>query len=127
MAAVEFDEYALHWWEQVLNQREENGEPPLATWADMKHEMRARFVPTHYKRDQFNKLQHMKQGTRTMEEYYKDMEQAMIRARVKEDEEQTMSRFLAGLNHNVKRIVNFQPYRTMYELVHQATKAERQL
>ena len=78
MAVVEFDEYALHWWEQVLIQQEENGEPSLATWADMKHQRRTRFVPTHSKRDQFDKLQHMKQGARTVEEYYKDMEQAMI-------------------------------------------------
>jgi hypothetical protein len=33
MAALNFDGYALIWWEQIQNQREENGEFPVATWA----------------------------------------------------------------------------------------------
>ena len=51
----------------------------------------------------------------------------MIRANVKEDDEQTMARFLNGLNHPIKRIADFQPYSNLLELVHQATKAERQV
>jgi len=43
-------------WEQIENQREENGEFPVPTWAEMKREMRARFVPKHYKHDLFDKL-----------------------------------------------------------------------
>ena len=41
MAALDFDGYDLIWWEQIQNQREENGEFPMATWAEMKREMRA--------------------------------------------------------------------------------------
>ena len=55
------------------------------------------------------------------------MELAMIRENVKESDEQTMVRFLNGLNYQVKKITNFQPYKTIQELVHQATKAERQV
>jgi len=56
MAALDFDGYALIWWEQIQNQREENGEFPVATWAEMKREMRAHFVPKYYKCDLFDKL-----------------------------------------------------------------------
>ena len=93
----------------------------------MKDVMRARFVPTHYTRDLFKKLQLLKQGTKTVEEYYQEMEVAMIRANVKEDDEQTMARFMNGLNYPIKRIADFQPYSNLLELVHQATKAERQV
>ena len=55
------------------------------------------------------------------------MEIAMIRANVTEDDEQTMARFLNGLNHPIKKIADFQPYSNLIELVHQATKAERQV
>ena len=55
------------------------------------------------------------------------MEVAMIRANVMEDDEQTMARFLNGLNHPIKKIADFQPYSNLIELVHQATKAERQV
>ena len=78
----------------------------------------------YYSRDLFKKLQLLKQGTKSIEEYYKEMEITMIRENVKKDEEQTMARFLNGLNHPIKKIVNFQPYTNLLELVHQATKAE---
>ena len=68
----------------------------------MKDVMRARFVPTHYTRDLFKKLQLLNQGTKTVEEYYQEMEIAMIRANAKEDDEQTMERFLNGLNTTKK-------------------------
>ena len=51
----------------------------------------------------------------------------MIRANVTEDDEQTMARFLNGLNQPIKKIADFQPYSNLIELVHQATKAERQV
>ena len=57
----------------------------------MKDIMRARFVPTYYNRDLFKILQLLKQGTKRIEEYYKEMEIAMIRANVTEDDEQTMT------------------------------------
>ena len=56
MTAVDFDGYALIWWKQIQNQREENDEFPVATWAEMKREMRACFVPKHYKHDLLDKL-----------------------------------------------------------------------
>jgi hypothetical protein len=84
-------------------------------------------VPTHYTRDLFKKLQILMQGTKTVKEYFQEMEIAMIRANVKEDDEKTMARFLNGLNHPIKKIADFQPYTTLLELVHQATKAERQV
>ena len=51
----------------------------------------------------------------------------MIRANITEDEEQMMDILLNGLNHPIKNIANFQPYSNLIELVHQATKAERQV
>ena len=91
--------------------------------------MRARFVPTYYRWDLLKKLQLLKQGAKTVEEYYQEMgiAIAMIRANVKEEDEQTMARFLNGLNHPIKKITDFQPYSNLIELVHQATKAKRQV
>ena len=63
--------------------------------------MRKRFVPRHYYRDLHKKLQYLKQGSRSVEEYYREMEVAMIRANVQEDRESTMARFLAGLNTDI--------------------------
>jgi hypothetical protein len=45
----------------------------------MKDLMGHRFVPEHYKRDMYNKLQQLTQGTKSVDEYYKEMELLMIR------------------------------------------------
>ena len=127
MASLEFQDYVLIWWVKVIERREARGEPPITTWAQMKDVMRACFVPTYYNRDLFKKLQLLKQGTKSVEEYYKEMEIAMIRANVTEDDEKTMACFLNGLNRPIKKITDFQPYSNLLELVHQATKAERQV
>ena len=79
MESLEFQDYVLIWWEQVLERREVRGEPPITTWPQMKDVMRARFVPTYYNLVLFKKLQLLKQGTKSVEEYYKEMEIAMIR------------------------------------------------
>ena len=89
--------------------------------------MRACLVPTYYNRDLFKKLQLLKQGTKSVEEYYKEMEISMIRANVTKDDEKNMARFLNGLNYPIKKIADFQPYSNLIELVHQATKAEQQV
>ncbi|XP_066341708.1 uncharacterized protein [Miscanthus floridulus] len=127
MASLEFEGYALIWWEQLLYDHEEDGENPIATWEEMKREMRTHFMPKHYQRDLFDKLQNLKQGNFSVEEYYKEMEKSMIRANVYEDEEQTIARFMLGLHRNIQRIVEFQPYHHLIDFVHQATKAECQV
>ena len=84
-------------------------------------------IKSHYTRDLFKKLQELKQGIKYVDEYFKEMETSMMRANVEQSEEQTMARFMNGLNYPIKRIVEFQPYTSLMELVHQATKAERQV
>jgi hypothetical protein len=100
---------------------------PIDTWEDMKLEMQTRFIPDHYNRDLFNKLQKLTQGTKSVEEYYKEMQLTMMRLKLEEKKEQTLARFFNGLNHPIKRIVEFLPYTTVCDLVHKATRAERQL
>jgi hypothetical protein len=55
------------------------------------------------------------------------MELILQRARLREQPEQTMQCFLAGLNYNIKRIVRHQQYFDMTDLLHQAREAELQL
>jgi hypothetical protein len=45
----------------------------------------------------------------------------MIRARVHEDEEQSMARFPSGLNKPIKCVVEFQTYNNVVEQVHIVT------
>ena len=47
--------------------------------------MRKRFVPSHYYRKLYKKLQDLQQGSRSVKDYYKEMEVVMIRANIEED------------------------------------------
>ena len=89
VAAIEFKEYALIWWDQMVKEKVRYNEPPIATWEEMKRIMRRRFVPSYYHRDLHNKLQRLTQGSKSVEDYSKEMEVAKIRVNVVEDHEAT--------------------------------------
>ncbi|KAK1683229.1 hypothetical protein QYE76_044077 [Lolium multiflorum] len=127
LASSEFDGYALRWWDRFVSAREEDGEPPIITWRAMKAAMNDRFVPTNYLRNIFDKLTLLRQGVKTVDEYYMEMEMLMQRGRVKESLEMTMTHFLNGLKYDIKGIVRHYSYTTMNELLHHAREAESQL
>ena len=106
--------------------RRRNEERPIETWDEMKVLMRRRFVTPHYYRDLYNRLQGITQGSRSVEEYYQEMEMAMTRANVDEDPEATMARFLGGLRKEIADVVELQHYMDLEEMLHMAEKVERQ-
>src|SRR5262249_41922635 len=127
LAAVEFTDYALIWWDQLVTSRRRNGERPIASWVDMKACMRKRFVPSYYHREMHQRLQRLTQGSKSVEDYHKEMEVAMIIANVEEDPEATMARFLSGLNRDIANVVELQHYVEIEDMVNMAMKVERQL
>ncbi|KAJ4705041.1 Transposon Ty3-I Gag-Pol polyprotein [Melia azedarach] len=62
-----------------------------------------------------------------VEDYYKEMEIAMIRANIEEDREATMARFISGLNKEIADVVNLQHNVEMEELLYKSIKVEKQL
>ena len=62
-----------------------------------------------------------------MEDYYKEMEIAMIRVDVEEDREATMACFLNGLNREIANVVKLQHYVEIEEMVQKAVKIEQLL
>ncbi|GKU99800.1 hypothetical protein SLEP1_g12592 [Rubroshorea leprosula] len=67
------------------------------------------------------------QGSKSVEDYHKEMEIAMVRANVEEDREATMAWFLHGLNHDIANVVELQHYVELEDMVHMAMKVEQQL
>uniref|UniRef100_A0A2N9G5I5 Protein DETOXIFICATION n=1 Tax=Fagus sylvatica TaxID=28930 RepID=A0A2N9G5I5_FAGSY len=82
---------------------------------------------TIFPRDLYQKLQNLIQGSRSVEDYHKEMEVAMIRANVEEDREATMARFLSGLNRDIANVIELQHYVEIEDMVYMAMKVERQL
>jgi len=124
LAAVEFTDYAIIWWDQLVLSRRRNRERPINTWEEMKAIMRRRFVPSHYYRELHQRLQSLIQGSRSVEDYHKEMEIIMIRANIEEEREATMARFLHGLNQDIANVVDLQHYVELEDMVHMAMKVE---
>jgi hypothetical protein len=86
--------------------------------------MQHRFVPPNYTRSLYDKLTNLKQGLKTIDEYYQEMELIMQRTKVCEPVEQTMQRFISGLTYQIRHIVRHHSYNDMAQLPHQAHEAE---
>jgi hypothetical protein len=87
--------------------------------------MRARFVPSYYAHDLINKLQQLKQGARSVEEYYQELQIGMLRCNLEERDDAAMARFFAGFNHEIQGILEYKDYTNITRLFHFACKAER--
>ncbi|RDX88829.1 hypothetical protein CR513_29517, partial [Mucuna pruriens] len=86
-----------------------------------------RFVPSYYAMDLYAKLQRFYQGSKSVEEYHKEMEVCRIRAQIVESQQATMARFLRGLNREIQDIVELNHCHNLEDLVHLVAKVELQL
>jgi len=62
-----------------------------------------------------------------VEEYYKEMEMALVRANIEEETKDTMAHFLNGLNPDIRDVVELQKYVEWDDLLHKAVRVEQQL
>uniref|UniRef100_A0A7N1A7T9 CCHC-type domain-containing protein n=1 Tax=Kalanchoe fedtschenkoi TaxID=63787 RepID=A0A7N1A7T9_KALFE len=122
-ATSEFTIFASVWWSEYCRKNPNTPE----TWDALKRIMRARFVPSYYARDMLNKLQQFRQGTKTVEDYYQQLQIAMLRCGLVEDEEGVMARFMGGLNREIQDILSYKEYNSVTRLFHLACKAEREV
>jgi hypothetical protein len=70
-------------------------------------------------------LQSLSQGSKSIDEYFKEMKITMIRVNVYEERKATMARFLNGLNNDIANMVELQHYLEMEDMVHMAIKIEK--
>ena len=127
LAVMEFSDYATVWWDQLVLNMRRNRKSAVKTWEEMKRVMRKRFVSIYYYWELYNKLQNVRQGNRSVEEYYKEMKVAMARTNIEEDREATMARFLAGLNRQIQNAIELQHYVELEDMVHIAIKIANQV
>ena len=89
--------------------------------------MRKKYIHPTYKRDVLQKFQHLPQGSKSVDDYYKEMETLMEKADIDEDEETTMARFLEGMNKELAQMVDLQDYKEIDQMLHKARKLESRL
>ena len=84
-ATSEFTAFASIWWNESCRNRDNMPR----TWNALKRMMRARFVPSYYARDLLNKLQRLNQGSKSVEEYFQEMQIGLLRCGLVENEDLT--------------------------------------
>ena len=90
----------------------------------MKRVMRERFVPSYHARDLLHRLQQFRQGNKSVEEYYQELQTGMLHCGLVETEDAVVARFVGGLNREIQDILAYKEYNSIDRLFHLACKAE---
>jgi hypothetical protein len=87
-ATSEFTDFSSICWVEY-GKKHPNDKPQ--TWVALKWVMRARFVPSYYARDLINNLQQLKQGAKSVEEYYQELQICILCCNLEEREDAAMA------------------------------------
>ncbi|WP_386263595.1 retrotransposon gag family protein, partial [Xanthomonas translucens] len=126
IVVLEFNGYALSWWQQQEFRAERNRRYRIDSWVGLKEAMRDRFIPKEYKRTTYQKLQKLYQGSLSVDDYFKEMERLMTRAEVLESDEATMARFISGLHKEYSDVIDLQRELSLIDAYDMAIKLESQ-
>jgi hypothetical protein len=80
------------------------------SWARLKYAIRNRFVPPSYQCDLCKKLQRLDQGSRTVQEYYQELQNGLLHCGVVADTEDKMARFYGDLRPEIEDIIDYKDY-----------------
>ena len=92
----------------------------------MKSKLKARFLPSTYVQDCYSQLPHLNQGNLSVEQYTREFEKLVIKCDIQEPEEQTIVRYLGGLDPRHANIVDLQAYTSFDEVCVLAYKVQQQ-
>jgi hypothetical protein len=85
------------WWQQVKKTRTLQGKGKITYWDKMKKHMRSAFLPYNYTRTLYQRLQNLRQGNQSVDEYTTEFYQLVSRDVIAEDEELQVARYIGGL------------------------------
>ncbi|VFQ83161.1 unnamed protein product [Cuscuta campestris] len=127
LVALKFRGYASTWWTNTTTKRKKDGKVSVKTWTKMRTLLKKKFTPTHYIRENFARLQHLRQGNWSVEEYNREFEELLMRCDLQENYSQTFVIYLFGLNTQIANTVELQTFENFEELTKLALKVEAQL
>ena len=79
------------WWHNVQNQLYKTGQPPIDIWDGMNLKMKVHFFPVYYEQHMYTKLFYLKECTKLVKEYTKEIYKLSIQNQVWKIEAQTCS------------------------------------
>ncbi|GKA14812.1 putative nucleotidyltransferase, ribonuclease H [Tanacetum coccineum] len=111
---------ASAWWQQL------NGKPRVTSWRKMKKLLKENFIPHNYQRLMYQRLQNLKQGTKSVEDYTTEFYQLIARNDIQETDDQLVSRYIGGLRVQIMDSVNMFDPVTLSDAYQRALAFEKQ-
>jgi len=124
--ALRLRKYAFLWWTNLNAKRFREKKARIHTWEKMKAKLKARFLPPTYVQDCYSQCYNLTQGNMNVEEYTCEFEKLMIKCDIQEPEEQTIVRYLGGLDPRYSNVVELQAYASFDDFCVLADKVEQQ-
>ena len=82
----------------------------------MESKLKACFLPPNYIQNNYSLLLHLTQGSTSVEEYTREFEKLLIKCDLQETEEQTIVRYMGGLDPKYAHVVELQPFTTFHKV-----------
>ncbi|XP_024016241.1 uncharacterized protein LOC112089724 [Eutrema salsugineum] len=110
LIATRFRGRAASWWLQFKTNRARTGKTKIETWEKLKKHLRAQFLPLNHDRTMFTRLQNLRQGSRTVDEYAEEFYLLLTRNELNDTQIQLVSRFIGGLRPQLQNsLAQFDP------------------
>ncbi|KAF8049532.1 hypothetical protein N665_2185s0001 [Sinapis alba] len=97
LVAMRFRGHAATWWKQLKTTRSRTGKAPINSWDKLTKHLRQTFLPHNYERTMYTKLQNLRQGNRSVDEYAEEFSLLLTRNEINDSQIQLVSRFIGGL------------------------------
>lgn len=127
LVATKFRGHAASWWQQTKTTRSRAGKTPIRSWEKLKKKLKETFLPHNYDRMQYTKLQNLKQGSRSVDDYAEEFYLLLTRNEIFDTQVQLVSRFIGGLRPQLQNsLAPFDPT-TIAEAHRRAASFEQQV
>ncbi|GJX21482.1 reverse transcriptase domain-containing protein [Tanacetum coccineum] len=126
LIATKLRSRASAWWQQLKLKRERVGKPRVTSWMKMKKLMRTNFILHNYQRLMYQRLQNLKQGTKSVEDYATEFYQLITRNDIQKTDNQLVSRYIGGLRVQIMDSVNMFDLVTLSDAYQRALAFEKQ-
>ena len=117
---MNFHDYVSTWWLHTPSETYD------MSWPKTKRIFRQEFVPPTYTEELQHKLDNTIQGSKSIDEYFKEMKIALRRAGV-DDPISMKFHFMMVLNNNISKTIFLENYKSIDDYYIGALKAEQEL